>query len=141
MLKELNDKLKRFTKPVKAEMTPEEMETLKKVFQIDGSYEALYKWFLIDDEFTKGVSLSMEIEEIPTVAQGMSKEDIADNVQYLQTMTRHIRQKFDSLKQEFVKQIKAEISEIEKSNEEERIKNQEKVADQIQEEKGVGVNA
>ena len=128
MLKELNKQLARFTNPVKAEMTPEEMETLKKIFEIQGSYEALYKWFLIEDEFTKGVSLAMNVENIPTVAQGYSKEDIADNLMYIQSMTKHIRAKLDSLKQEFVKELVGDIARVENINKEEyTIKEREKI--------------
>ena len=140
VIEEYKKKLERYTKPVKAEMTDEEMEILRKVFEIPGSYEALYKWFLIEDEFTKGVSLAMEVETIPTVAQGFSKEEVADNLMFIQTMTRHIRQKFDGLKQEFIRELEEKITEEEKKIEEEKLKEKEKIEAQKLEAKGVGVN-
>jgi len=141
MLKELNKQLARFTNPVKAEMTPEEMEAIKQMFLVEGGYEALYKFMLIENENDKGVSLAYDIENLPSVAQGFTKEDIADIVMFNQTMTRHIRSKFDSLKQEFVENLKAEISELEKTKAEEKLKNAEKIQAQKQEEIGVGINA
>jgi len=135
MIKKLQKQLDKFSYSEKAELTKEEVEILKKMFSIEGSFKALFRHFCIL-ESDRGTQLIYDLEEIPSDGQYTDRE-IADIVRFKKMTTQFVRGRMEGLRNTFAKEANTKLKEAEKKLLEEREKNKKLEKEAEIEKKGI----
>ena len=111
-LEELREELKEFASIERAELTDEELKTLRTMFAVPGSFNALFR-YLVTIESEKGTQLAYEIEGVHTVIDGATADEVDREIELKKTITRYLRGKLEGIRGTFKKDIQEEIEKEE----------------------------
>lgn len=120
-LTELQGKLAKFRYTEEAEMNEKEMDTLKKMFSVEGAFKAMFKYLCVI-ESAKGSQLAYDIENLPTEADNHTPQEVADEIRFKKLITRFARLKMETIRSSFEKEIGEQVDAAEKKTLEEREK-------------------
>ena len=121
MLKDLQSELAKFRFTESAEISEKEIETLKEMFSVKDSFKTLFRYFCVI-EGEKGTQLAYDIEALPVLGQ-YTAEEVADEIKFKQLLTRLLRMKMETIRNDFEKKSSEKVDEAEKKVLEEREKN------------------
>jgi len=128
-LKELEKQLKEFERPAKAEMTDEEMNTLRAMFSVPNSMETLFK-FLVGIESEKGTRLAYDIENINLAGD---VEDVLQQIKFQKVLIQFARMKLEKIRLLVKEEIQSEINEKKEELKKQREEEEEKEKEQTEE--------
>jgi len=111
-LKEIEKELKQFYYPEEAELTKEEVATLKEMFLVKGSFQALFR-YMCQIEGEKGTRMAYSIEDIPTDGS-CSAQEVANLVRFRNNVTTFARGKMENLRNTYAKQANDKLTEATK---------------------------
>ena len=137
MLQELMKELEAHKYTEKGDLSDETMNTLRKMFSVPGGYNAMFA-FLVQIESERGVQGAYDIESIQTSYDGAKPEDVDQEVTMKKFIARWARNKMESARLEFKKEIEDEI-QLEKDKQEAiKLNNTQQIAQAERTASGVG---
>lgn len=104
-IEELENALEYFRYEEEAILTDGEVEILREMFSVKGSFRTLFK-YMVTIESEKGTMLAYDIESAPT------GEDAGDHNRFAQMLVRFLRSKMEGIRSDFAQDYEEDLKEV-----------------------------
>ena len=112
-LTQLRKELAKFHYKEDAATTEEELEILRKMFSIEGSFKALFR-FMCKIESDNGTQIAYDINSLPSTANNYTVAEVAEEVKFKQMIVEYSRMKMEEIRNTFAMEANAKVLEAEK---------------------------